>query len=298
MSKKLMFIAVLCIMAMAVTAYGADKLIVKNGSSQNVFTASDTGTIMLNTATWDAPAWAKIYGSTDASITGFSLDSYGNSNVMGGGGNFRFARGTQASKATVVNGDRLGFFVFSAYDGSAFYNSAAFAAKIDGAVSAGVVPTKLTFETGTNSSRTERMVITSSGNVGIGISAPTRPLEFASGAYVTAGGVFTSVSTRESKENIAELSASAAAETLKSLNPVTYNYKVDKNEHHVGFIAEDVPELVATKERKGLSPMDIVAVLTKVVKEQDKTIESLSTTVARLEAKLNELESKDMSAQK
>jgi hypothetical protein len=44
-----------------------------------------------------------------------------------------------------------------------------------------------------------------------------------------------------------------------------------------------VPSLVATKDRKGLSPMDIVAVLTKVVQEQQKTIDELSL-------KLNELE--------
>lgn len=36
----------------------------------------------------------------------------------------------------------------------------------------------------------------------------------------------------------------------------------------MGFIAEDVPDLVATPNRKSLSPMDIVAVLTKVVQEQ------------------------------
>ena len=35
-----------------------------------------------------------------------------------------------------------------------------------------------------------------------------------------------------------------------------------------GFIAEEVPELISTKDRKGLSSMDIVAVLTKVVQEQ------------------------------
>ncbi len=43
----------------------------------------------------------------------------------------------------------------------------------------------------------------------------------------------------------------------------------------MGFIAEDVPELVANKDRKGLSPMDIVAVLTKVVQRQQKDIEEL-----------------------
>ena len=49
-----------------------------------------------------------------------------------------------------------------------------------------------------------------------------------------------------------------------------YSYKADKDERHVGFIAEDVPDLVASKDRKSLSPMDITAVLTKVVQEMDK----------------------------
>jgi hypothetical protein len=33
-----------------------------------------------------------------------------------------------------------------------------------------------------------------------------------------------------------------------------------------------VPELVAKKDRKGLSPMDIVAILTKVLQEQQKLV--------------------------
>ena len=70
---------------------------------------------------------------------------------------------------------------------------------------------------------------------------------------------------------------------MKGLNPVTFNYKVDLQERHVGFIAEDVPELVATNDRKGISPMDVVAVLTKVVQEQRETIANLSAKVARLE---------------
>ena len=51
---------------------------------------------------------------------------------------------------------------------------------------------------------------------------------------------------------------------------------------HVGFIAEDVPNLVATKDREGLSPMDIVAVLTKVVQEQQKTMEEMRKDIAEL----------------
>ncbi|HLP60176.1 MAG TPA: tail fiber domain-containing protein, partial [Candidatus Deferrimicrobium sp.] len=61
-----------------------------------------------------------------------------------------------------------------------------------------------------------------------------------------------------------------ALEALNQLNPVRYNYKVDKTDECLGFIAEDVPNLVATADRKSLSPMDITAVLTKVVQELRK----------------------------
>ena len=108
------------------------------------------------------------------------------------------------------------------------------------------------------------------------------------GATLTAGGTWTDASSREYKENIAALSAQEAIKTLAGLNPVKYNYKVDQDEKHVGFIAEDVPDLVAMKDRKALSPMDIVAVLTKVVQEQKETLDAKSQIVERQQKTLTE----------
>ena len=108
------------------------------------------------------------------------------------------------------------------------------------------------------------------------------------GATLTAGGTWTDASSREYKENIAALSAQEAIKTLAGLNPVKYNYKVDQDEKHVGFIAEDVPDLVAMKDRKALSPMDIVAVLTKVVQEQKETLDAKSQIVERQQKTLAE----------
>ena len=54
----------------------------------------------------------------------------------------------------------------------------------------------------------------------------------------------------------------------------------------MGFIAEDAPELVASKDRKGMSSMNVVAVLTKVVQEQQRTIGELSKAVAELRTDL------------
>lgn len=121
----------------------------------------------------------------------------------------------------------------------------------------------------------DRITIDRDGNVGIGMSRPSHPIELASGAHVTAGGAWTNSSSIERKENISELTPEEALRALADLEPVHFNYKQDAVERYVGFIAEDVPELVATTDRKGLSTMDIVAVLTKVVQMQQKQIEEL-----------------------
>ena len=126
----------------------------------------------------------------------------------------------------------------------------------------------------------DRITVDREGNVGIGVSKPRHPLEMASGAHVTAGGVWTNSSSRDKKENIAELSTEQARAALMQLEPVLFNYRNERAEEYVGFIAEEVPDLVASRDRQSLSTMDIVAVLTKVVQAQQKRIEALE---ARLE---------------
>ncbi len=123
----------------------------------------------------------------------------------------------------------------------------------------------------------DRITIDRDGNVGIGSARPSYPLEMASGAHVTAGGVWTNSSSREKKENIAVLTLDDALAALERLEPVHFNYKTDTVEQHVGFIAEDVPDIVATSDRTGLSTMDIVAVLTKVIQAQQRQINALET---------------------
>jgi hypothetical protein len=66
-----------------------------------------------------------------------------------------------------------------------------------------------------------------------------------------------------------------ALATLDDLRPVTFKY-IDDDEVRAGFIAEDVPELVASADRQSLSTMDFVAVLTRVVQCQQRQISELS----------------------
>ncbi|MGD2084752.1 MAG: tail fiber domain-containing protein [Candidatus Aminicenantes bacterium] len=98
-------------------------------------------------------------------------------------------------------------------------------------------------------------------------------------------GTWNDASSRKFKENIKDLTVDEAMEALNGLNPVKFNYKIHKEEEKLGFIAEDVPDLVATNGRENLSAMDIVAVLTKVVKEQQETISELKKKIAELEKK-------------
>jgi hypothetical protein len=247
------------------------------------------GSLLLSSRTADVPAWIKVYGAADNNMMGMGFDSFGSSSGLGGGSMFRYARGTQAAKVAVQDGDRLGFFVFSGYDGTNFLNTAGLTAKVEGSVSTGHVPTRLVFETNAaGNPRLERMVISSSGNIGIGVSTPAYPLQLGNGAYVTTGGAWTDASSREYKDNIEVLTAEDAFDTLRDLNPVRFAYKADRTEKHVGFIAEEVPELIAAKDRKGISPMDIVAVLTKVMQEQQKTMFEQQKTIHEQQGAMHE----------
>ena len=125
----------------------------------------------------------------------------------------------------------------------------------------------------------DRVTIDNNGNVGIGVAKPAHPIDMANGAHVTAGGVWTNSSSRARKENIDDLSVEDSLAALAQLQPVHFNYRNDPQESHVGFIAEDVPDLVATTDRQGLSTMDIVAVLTRVIQAQQDRIEKLESRI-------------------
>jgi hypothetical protein len=147
------------------------------------------------------------------------------------------------------------------------------------------------------------MYIDTSGNVAIknadtSITAG-RKIDTDTGGYLTSGGVWQGTSTRTSKENIEDLATEEAIDAFEKLNPVKFNYKKEKGEQYIGFIAEDVPELVVNKDRNAMNAMDVVAVLTKVVQEQQKNLKAQQKamkeqreTISQLSKKVAELEKK------
>ena len=136
------------------------------------------------------------------------------------------------------------------------------------------------------STSNDNAIVVRNGRIGLGVINPANPLQLASGAKVTPGGVFTNASSRALKHDVTPLSGASALETVRQLEPVTFAYNADPEERQVGFIAEDVPSLVADNDRKSLSPMDVVAVLTKVVQEQDR---QLALQAEQLRAQSEEL---------
>ena len=105
-----------------------------------------------------------------------------------------------------------------------------------------------------------------------------------------AAGRWVDASSRELKQDVAELRPDEAIEAVMALSPIRFAYNEDPSEEHLGFIAEDVPELVARADRKTLSAMDVVAVLTKTVQEQQRLLEAKDTQLQRLEQRMARLE--------
>ena len=135
----------------------------------------------------------------------------------------------------------------------------------------------------------DRLTIKNNGRIGINQTNPQYILHFGNGAYVDSAGNFMPASSREYKEDIADLSLSQALHTVQELNPVRYNYKIERDQEYIGFIAEDIPELVAEQGREGLASMDIVAVLTKVVAHQHNILRQQKNETESLILEFNEI---------
>lgn len=100
-------------------------------------------------------------------------------------------------------------------------------------------------------------------------------------AWIAADGVLYArtalPSTRDIKENIHSLGAGEALDLLNGLRPVSYNLIEDEAKlQQLGFIAEEVPASIASPDRRAISTCHIVAVLTRVVKEQQRRLDELT----------------------
>ena len=97
------------------------------------------------------------------------------------------------------------------------------------------------------------------------------------------GGYWYYGSSRDYKEDISNLNYKTAKQLLDGLNPVEFKFKGESTKTTLGFIAEDVPQELSAPDQKAVSPMEIVAVLTSIVKEQQKSINKLQKQIASIQ---------------
>jgi hypothetical protein len=93
------------------------------------------------------------------------------------------AGGTLDTPTAAASADAVFSLLGSAHDGTALRGTCSIEMNVDGAVSSGNAPQRLSFWTGATTSRTERMRIASDGKVGIGETAPGALL------HIDGGGV-------------------------------------------------------------------------------------------------------------
>jgi len=102
-------------------------------------------------------------------------------------------RGTHSSPEAVQSGDALGSNVYYGYDGNSLEAVAFFGATVDGTVSDGIIPTRFGFSTENSSGvLSEKMRITSAGDVGIGATSPSSRLHVAGDLTMSSATVATS----------------------------------------------------------------------------------------------------------
>jgi hypothetical protein len=102
-------------------------------------------------------------------------------------------------------------------------------------------------------------------------------------------------SSRRFKQNIRPIEN--ALNTLKQLNGKIFDWKTKNVTNDIGFIAEEVNEVLPTLvnfdqdgQTKSLDYSRITALLTEAVKEQSGTISNLVAIIADLESRLKKLE--------
>jgi hypothetical protein len=128
----------------------------------------------------------------------------------------------------------------------------------------------------------QRVTIDASGRVGIGTATPTLgPLQMASGAYVTSGGVWTNASDRNLKENFRLIDGD---DILKKINKLPISEWDYKNEgpgiRHIGPMAQDFRQVFGLGNNDtSISTIDPAGISLLGIQALDKKVETLQAKV-------------------
>jgi endosialidase-like protein len=92
-------------------------------------------------------------------------------------------------------------------------------------------------------------------------------------------------SSRRLKERITDLDADEAMSIVRALQPVRFKFKnMREGDFCLGFIAEDVPEQVGTRDRQAISPMGLIAALARALQVQMQETSELRQALEQVHA--------------
>ena len=110
---------------------------------------------------------------------------------------------------------------------------------------------------------------------------------YAQGVHVdgdlAVAGAVSQASSAVLKRDVETLAVEEAARAIGALRPVRFRYRADEaGRLHSGFIAEEVAEVIPDADEAHVRPLDLVAMLTVVVQDQQRAIAELTDQVAAL----------------
>ena len=105
-------------------------------------------------------------------------------------------------------------------------------------------------------------------------TADTIALRNGSGQLVATG--FFQASSRTLKTNITPFTRSAL-DIIREVTVVSFNYKTDVINKHIGFIAEDTPEELSTRNKNVMDSNNTIGVLLKAIQELESRIKTLES---------------------
>src|SRR5262249_39065263 len=139
---------------------------------------------------------------------------------------------------------------------------------------------------------TVEMVISSTGNVGIGTSSPGSQLVVANGGTTSSMNAgdpqFTVASSRTFKENIAPVDACDILSKIEAIPVVTYDYKNDGPKDRMGLLAEDFHQIFGRGDDKHVNGKEVQMALWLAVQQLTAQNKELKERLSALESQLKQ----------
>jgi hypothetical protein len=110
---------------------------------------------------------------------------------------------------------------------------------------------------------------------------------YAQGVHVdgdlVVSGTIAQASSARLKRDVETLPSDEAARAIDALRPVKFSYRnTQADRRHAGFIAEEVAAVLPGADDDRVRPLDLIAMLTAVVQDQQRAIAGLTERVAAL----------------